>query len=88
MLILFWAASGPIFKFSDTWQLIVNTGTTVFTYLMLFVLQHGQNRGEDALHAKLDEIIKALPKADNKLRGIEKGAEAPSSTRSRKKPTS
>ena len=71
-VILIWAVSGPIFKFSDTWQLVVNTGTTVFTYLMLFLLQHTQNRDGRALQAKLDEIIRSMPKADNSLVGIEK----------------
>lgn len=73
-IILLWAAAGPIFKFSDTWQLVVNTGTTVFTYLMLFLLQSSQNRGEAAIQCKLDEILRALPEADNNLRGIEKSA--------------
>lgn len=73
LLILMWGASGPLFGFSDTWQLVVNTGTTVITYLMLFVLQNSQNRDAEALHAKLDTLIGALPKADNKLQGIEKG---------------
>lgn len=72
IVILVWAGAGPVFHFSDTWQLVVNTGTTVFTYLMLFLLQHTQNRDARALQAKLDEIIKALPAADNRLRGIEK----------------
>lgn len=72
IVILIWAAAGPVFQFSDTWQLVVNTGTTVFTYLMLFLLQHTQNRDGRAIQAKLDEIIRALPAADDKLRGIEK----------------
>lgn len=62
-IILLWAASGPLFHFSDTWQLVVNTGTTVFTYLMLFLLQSSQNRDGDRLERKIDELIRALPGA-------------------------
>lgn len=70
-IILLWAVSGPVFHFSDTWQLVVNTGTTVFTYLMLFLLQNSQNRDGEAIQKKLDEILRALPEADDALRGIE-----------------
>ena len=61
-----WAASGPVFNYSDTWQLVINTGTTVATFLMIFVLQHSQNRDSTAIQAKLDELIKAS-NASNKL---------------------
>jgi low affinity Fe/Cu permease len=65
-----WAASGPIFGFSDTWQLIINTGTTVVTFLMVFVIQNTQNRDGAALQAKLDELIRASA-AHNAYIGIE-----------------
>jgi low affinity Fe/Cu permease len=61
-----WAVTGPVFDYSDTWQLIINTGTTVATFLMIFVLQHSQNRDATAIQAKLDELILAS-EASNKL---------------------
>jgi low affinity Fe/Cu permease len=67
LIIVLWAGSGPLFGFSDTWQLVVNTGTTVFTYLLLFVIQNTQNRDSAALHVKLDEILRALPDARTRL---------------------
>src|SRR5680860_312995 len=63
---LVWAVSGPFFDYSDTWQLVINTGTTVATFLMIFVLQHSQNRDATAIQAKLDELILAS-QASNKL---------------------
>ncbi len=69
-LVVFWAASGPIFHFSDTWQLVINTGTTVITFLMVFVIQNTQNRDGAALQAKLDELIRASA-AQNAFIGIE-----------------
>jgi len=63
---LAWAVSGPVFDYSDTWQLVINTGTTVATFLMIFVLQHSQNRDATAIQAKLDELILAS-EASNKL---------------------
>ena len=69
-IIIAWAASGPIFQFSDTWQLVINTGTTVITFLMVFVIQNTQNRDGKALQAKLDELIRASA-AHNTFIGIE-----------------
>jgi low affinity Fe/Cu permease len=67
ILILAWAATGPIFSFSDTWQLVINTTTTIITFLMVFVIQTSQNREAKAMHLKLDELIRAVPKARNRL---------------------
>ena len=66
LMTLAWAVTGPIFNYSDTWQLVINTGTTVATFLMIFVLQHSQNRDATAIQAKLDELIRAS-EASNKL---------------------
>lgn len=71
-LILIWAVSGPIFQFSETWQLVVNTATTIITFLMVFVLQNTQNRDGEAVQAKLDELIYALGEADNRFVQAEK----------------
>lgn len=68
--ILIWAASGPLFGFSETWQLVVNTGTTIITFLMVFVLQNSQNRDGKAVQAKLDELI-LTGEAENRFMGIE-----------------
>lgn len=68
--ILGWAVLGPLVGFSETWQLVVNTGTTIITFLMVFVLQNTQNRDTTALHTKLDELIRA-GKADDRFIGIE-----------------
>jgi low affinity Fe/Cu permease len=64
-IVVVWAATGPLFGFSDTWQLVINTGTTIVTFLMVFLIQNTQNRDARAVHVKLDEIIRALDNADN-----------------------
>jgi low affinity Fe/Cu permease len=66
-LIVVWAISGPSFHFSDTWQLVINTGTTIITFLMVFLIQNTQNRDSRAIHLKLDELIKALRGARNSV---------------------
>lgn len=70
LLILAWAASGPVFHFSDTWQLVINTGTTIVTFLMVFLIQNSQNRQGAALQVKLDELIRSSG-AQNVFMGIE-----------------
>jgi low affinity Fe/Cu permease len=70
-IILVWALTGPTFHFSDTWQLIINTGTTIVTFLMVFLIQNTQNRDAKAMHLKLDEVIRALKKARNELVDLE-----------------
>lgn len=67
LVILAWAITGPMFDFSDTWQLIINTGTTIVTFLMVFLIQNTQNRDSQALHVKLDELIRAKKGARNSL---------------------
>ncbi len=66
-LILVWALSGPIFDFSSDWQLVVNTGTTIGTFLMVFLIQNAQNRDARAMHLKLDELLRATPEARNEF---------------------
>jgi low affinity Fe/Cu permease len=66
-VILGWAVTGPIFHYSDTWQLVINTGTTIVTFLMVFLIQNTQNRDSQALHLKLDELIRAKKGARNSL---------------------
>ncbi|BCH16030.1 membrane protein [Mesorhizobium sp. L-2-11] len=70
LIIVAWGASGPMFGFSDTWQLIINTGTTIVTFLMVFLIQNTQNRDGAAIQAKLDELIR-VSKAKNSFIGIE-----------------
>ena len=70
-VILVWAITGPIFHFSDTWQLIINTGTTIITFLMVFLIQNSQNRDGAAMQAKLDELLRAVDKAREQFIGIE-----------------
>jgi low affinity Fe/Cu permease len=69
--IIVWAISGPLFGFSDTWQLVINTGTTIITFLMVFLIQNTQNRDAKAIHLKLDELIRATGKARTKLVDLE-----------------
>jgi low affinity Fe/Cu permease len=70
-VIVVWGITGPIFAYSDTWQLIINTGTTIVTFLMVFLIQNAQNRDGSAIQAKLDEIIRATSDARNGFIGIE-----------------
>jgi low affinity Fe/Cu permease len=70
-IVLVWAITGPIFHYSDTWQLVINTGTTIVTFLMVFLIQNTQNRDTLALQIKLSELIIALQGADNKVAAIE-----------------
>jgi len=71
LVILIWLLTGPIFHFSDTWQLIINTATTIITFLMVFLIQNTQNRDAKAMHLKLDELIRAIREARNELVDIE-----------------
>lgn len=70
-LILLWSITGPMFHYSDTWQLVINTGTTIVTFLMVFLIQNSQNRDAAAMQAKLDELLRAVDKAREKFIGIE-----------------
>jgi low affinity Fe/Cu permease len=71
IIIIAWAASGPVFRFSDTWQLVINTGTTIITFLMVFLIQNTQNRDAKVLHLKLDELIRVTKQARNHLVDLE-----------------
>lgn len=70
-VVILWSVTGPIFDFSDTWQLVINTGTTIVTFLMVFLIQNTQNRDAKALHLKLDELIRAFSRASNSMLNIE-----------------
>jgi low affinity Fe/Cu permease len=70
-VIVIWAATGPLFDYSDTWQLVINTSTTVITFIMVFVIQHSQNKETTAIQLKLNELIAANEKASNRLVNIE-----------------
>lgn len=69
--IVVWATCGPFFHYSDTWQLVINTGTTIITFLMVFLIQNSQNRDAQAMHLKLDEIIRTISEARNSMINIE-----------------
>ena len=75
-VIVVWGVTGPIFHFSDTWQLVINTGTTIVTFLMVFLIQNTQNRDAHAIHLKLDELIRANTHARNSLLGLESMSDA------------
>jgi low affinity Fe/Cu permease len=75
-VIVAWAVTGPLFHWSDTWQLVINTGTTIVTFLMVFLIQNAQNRDGAAIQCKLDELIRAGGKARNQFIGIEHLTEA------------
>ena len=76
LIIVVWAVTGPLFHWSDTWQLVINTGTTIVTFLMVFLIQNAQNRDAAAIQAKLDELIRAVGHARNEFIGIEHLSEA------------
>jgi low affinity Fe/Cu permease len=69
--IVIWGICGPLFGFSGTWQLVINTGTTIITFLMIFLVQHTENKNDLALHLKLDALIDAIESADNSFQGLE-----------------
>lgn len=71
LIIIIWAITGPLFQFSDTWQLVINTGTTIITFLMVFIIQQSQNKDMVALHLKLNELIAATKGASNRLIDVE-----------------
>lgn len=71
-VIAVWATTGPFFDYSDTWQLLINTGTTIVTFLMVFIIQNTQNRDSKAVHLKLDELIRSIDRARNQLVNIDR----------------
>ncbi len=76
LVIVVWAVTGPLFHFSDTWQLVINTGTTVVTFLMVFLIQNTQNRDSTAMQIKLDELVRALQGAHNAVVSLEEAGDA------------
>jgi low affinity Fe/Cu permease len=76
VIVIAWLASGPFFKFSNTWQLVINTGTTIVTFLMVFLIQRSQNKDSQAIHLKLNEIIASLEGTSNRLVDVEDLSEA------------
>jgi len=75
LIVVVWSATGPLFKYSDTWQLVINTGTTIVTFLMVFLIQNTQNRDAKAIHLKLDELIRGVKGARNTLIDLEEMSE-------------
>src|SRR5262245_19191100 len=75
-VMLFWLLTGPVFRFSDTWQLVINTGTTIVTFLMVFLIQRSQNKEAQAIQLKLNEIVAILEGASNRLINVEDLSEA------------
>jgi len=71
LVVIVWGVTGPLFHYSDTWQLVINTGTTIVTFLMVFLIQNSQNRDGAAMQAKLDELLRAVDKAREQFIGIE-----------------
>ena len=74
-IVVVWSVTGPLFKYSDTWQLVINTGTTIVTFLMVFLIQNTQNRDAKAVHLKLDELIRCVKGARNTLIDLEELSE-------------
>jgi low affinity Fe/Cu permease len=71
LVVIVWAITGPLFRYSDTWQLVINTGTTIVTFLMVFLIQNSQNRDGAAMQAKLDELLRSVDRAREQFIGIE-----------------
>ena len=76
LIVVVWGVTGPLFHYSDTWQLVINTGTTIITFLMVFLIQNSQNRDGAAMQAKLDEMLRAIREARSEFIGIEHLTEA------------
>jgi low affinity Fe/Cu permease len=76
VVVVLWGLSGPRFHYSDTWQLVINTGTTIITFLMVFLIQNTQNRDARAIHLKLDELIRSVHAAHNEMISVEKLTDA------------